>query len=221
MNDLTYRLIKLMRVLMLIVCVAGSVAALTYFGSVVFAPQQPGEVVALDLRQRAQTAEADAKALEAAAQRVAAGAPAEVLPRSTNRTLFYREANPVRRFALRLFGTRPQSLPYVLVTLTFCILLYQILRDIRPNMPFTPANVRRIRIMALLLIGSDVYHWVVSWWLRQHLAEVLAVNPTEVIPVTQFGSTFIANWIIGLVLFIMAAGYQRGVELVEEVELTV
>ena len=40
-------------------------------------------------------------------------------------------------------------------------------------------------------------------------------------PVSPFGSSLVANWLIGLMLLIVAAGYQRGVELAEDAELTV
>ncbi|MBU6122178.1 hypothetical protein [Hymenobacter siberiensis] len=49
-------------------------------------------------------------------------------------------------------------MPYVLATMLFCLLVYRIMSDVRPGVPFTPANVRRLRGLGLLLIGCDVYH---------------------------------------------------------------
>ncbi|MBU6122179.1 hypothetical protein [Hymenobacter siberiensis] len=40
-------------------------------------------------------------------------------------------------------------------------------------------------------------------------------------PVSPFGASLVANWLIGLMLPMVAAGYQRGVELAEDAEFTV
>lgn len=220
----TIFLLKFLRYAFLLFSIAGTLALTFYLADVLFLHAQPGEVVSVSVRKfgpdfaRLRDVQHEPSAAELA---VAAGQPAQYLPWGNAGLLVYREANPVARLALRLIESRPQSVPYVLATTLFCLLLYRILRDIRPGVPFTPANVRRLRGLGLLLIGCDVYHWTSSWWLAQQLAAVAPARLAGLQPVSPFGSSLVANWLIGLMLLIVAAGYQRGVELAEDAKLTV
>lgn len=65
-----------------------------------------------------------------------------------------------------------------------------------------------------------MYSWTITWWLGRYLA---ASGPAagSLSPVMDFGSSLVANWLIGLLLLILATGYQRGVELAEDAEFTV
>jgi hypothetical protein len=132
--------------------------------------------------------------------------------------LVQHEPSAVRRLALRLINAEPQSVPRVVAALLFCVLVYRILRDLRPGQPFAPANVRRLRWLGILLIGCDVYYWMAHWWLGHYLA---ATGHPSLTPLMDFGSSLVANWLIGLLLLIVATGYQRGVELAEDAEFTV
>ncbi|MDQ2772919.1 MAG: DUF2975 domain-containing protein [Bacteroidota bacterium] len=224
MNRSTTFLLKFMRYAFLLITVGGAVALTAYVVEIVAHNPQPGAVVTVNVRElspRFALLQNPEHAPNAAEQAVAAGHPAQYQPWGSSGQLIYREANPVMRVAMRLITSRPQSVPYVLATTLFCLLVYRILRDIRPGVPFTPANVRRLRGLGLLLIGCDVYHWTSSWWLARHLAAVAPAGLAGLQPVSPFGSSLVANWLIGLMLLIVAAGYQRGVELAEDAELTV
>ena len=210
---------QILRYTFLVVSVAGALALSYYLYLAFFAPQQPGDVVTLNVRQT--TLSWDSPLLDDAEQRVAAGAPTQLPQRGTTASLMYQERSPGRRLLLRLMNSQPQPVPYVLATLAFCVLLYRILRDIRPGVPFTPANVRRLRWLGFLLIACDVYKWTATWWMQNYLTQVAPAGTANLLPYTHFGSSLVANWLIGLMLLIIAAGYQRGVELAEEADLTV
>ena len=224
MTRSTIFLLKLLRYAFLLLSIVGALALMFYLADILFIHPQPGEAVSVSVRQfdpRFAQLQGVPREPSAAEQAVAAGQPTQFVPWGSAGLLVYREANPVARLALRLISSRPQSVPYVLATTLFCLLVYRILRDIRPGVPFTPANVRRLRGLGLLLIGSDLYHWTLTWWLTRQLAAVAPAGLAGLQPVSPFGSSLVANWLIGLMLLIVAAGYQRGVELAEDAEFTV
>ncbi|SHJ30557.1 Protein of unknown function [Hymenobacter daecheongensis DSM 21074] len=225
MNKQTFRkrhtnfIIVALRYVFLFLVIAGSFALAFYLLRAVFDPQQPADVVTLSVRQK--ILNWDAKPLRDTEQQVARGGAVQLVQLGTISRLMYREPNAARRFVLRLMNSQPQPVPYVLATLLFCVLLHQILRDIRPGVPFTPANVQRLRWLALLFAACDLYKMLATWWLRHHLAQVAPGLAPDLIPDTYFSSSLVANWLIGLMLLIIAAGYERGVELTEDAELTV
>lgn len=219
MKPFTAGIIKFLRYTFLVVSMAAALALSYYLYLAFFAPKQPGDVVTLNVRQA--TVSWDSPLLDDAEQRVAAGASAQLVQRGTTASLVYQEPSPGRRLLLRLMNSQPQPVPYVLATLAFCVLLYLILRDIKPGVPFTPANVQRLRWLGALLIACDLYKWTATWWMRNYLTEVAPAGATNLLPYTHFSSSLVANWLIGLLLLIIAAGYQRGVELAEEADLTV
>ena len=222
MNRFTTGIITALRYLFLLLSVAGALALTFYIGRTLVAPPQPGEVVTLGVRQFSPAMAMDPLGGATPNERaVAAGQPATYVPRGSTGGLVYRETNPAVRLLLRLMTTRPQPVPYVLASLLFCVLVYQILRDIRPGIPFTPANVRRLRWLGVLLIGCDVYTWTTNFWLSHYLATVVPAGVVGLRPAAQFGASLVSNWLIGLMLLIIAAGYQRGVELTEDAELTI
>ncbi|GAA3929103.1 DUF2975 domain-containing protein [Hymenobacter algoricola] len=208
-----------LRYIFLFMSIAGSIALAYYLLLAVFDPKQPTDVVTLSVRQKSM--DWDAEPLRATEQQVARGGAVQLVRLGTTSRLVYREPNVARRFVLRLMNSQPQPVPYVLATLLFCILLYRILRDIRPGVPFTPANVRRLRWLGLLFATCDLYKLTATWWMRHHLAQVAPSLAADLVPDTYFSSSLVANWLIGLMLVIIAAGYERGVELTEEAELTV
>ncbi|QDA58842.1 DUF2975 domain-containing protein [Hymenobacter jejuensis] len=217
MNRTTVILIKVIRFLILVICVLGAIAAAFYLFINVFDPQQPGDVVTLNVQQPLAGWESQLKATQ---QHVATGKGAQVVSRAANGTFVYREANAAKRLLLRLMNSSPQPFPYVVATLTMCILIYLILRDIKPGAPFTPVNVRRLRWLGILLIVCDLYSRTSTWWLNKQLA-ALAPAGSHLTSVSYFNSSLLANWLVGVMLLILAAGYQRGVELAEDAELTV
>ncbi|MDB5268985.1 MAG: hypothetical protein JWP58_2025 [Hymenobacter sp.] len=221
MNRFTTGIITVLRYLFLVVSVAGTLALAFYLYRAFFMPTQPGDIITLNVRQRpALDWEAELGQLQTARQQLTAHDSAQLVPRSSSFVLVQHEPNAVRRLALRLINPEPQSVPRVVAALLFCVLVYRILRDLRPGQPFAPANVRRLRWLGILLIGCDVYYWTAQWWLGHYLATAGSA-PSGLTPVMDFGSSLVANWLIGLLLLIIATGYQRGVELAEDAEFTV
>lgn len=224
MTRSTTFLLKFMRYVFLVFTILGGLGLPMYMASVFFADSQPGEVVTINVRtaidQTALLPDAQHET-SAVEQAVAKGQPAQFLPWSRAGVMIYREANPVARVALRLITSRTQVVPHALALTLFSLLVYLILRDIRPGVPFTPANVRRLYWLGLLLIGCDVYRWGLSWWLTPHLTSMAPAGVTGLQVVSPFGITLVSNWLIGVLLLLVAAGYQRGVELTEDAELTV
>ena len=224
MTHSTTLLLKFMRFFFLLITVVGGLGLPLCLAAVLFNNPQPGEVVTINVltfnnpSPELQDVQHRTKAVE---QAVAKGQPAQFLPSSRAGLMIYREANPVARVALRLIASRTQFVPHMLALTLFSLLVYLMLRVMRPGVPFTPANVRRLYWLGLLLIGCDVYRWSFSWWLTPHLAAVAPAGVTGLHPVSPFGITLVSNWMIGVLLFFVAAGYQRGVELTEDAELTV
>ena len=218
MNRFTTGIITVLRYLFLVASVAGTLALAFYLYRAFFRPAQPADVITLNVRQRpALDWEAEQARVQTARQQLAGRDSALLLPRARAFVLVQHEPSTVRRLALRLINAEPQSVPRVVAALLFCLLVYRILRDLRPGQPFAPANVRRLRWLGILLIGCDVYYWLANWWLSSYLADAAA----GLTPVMDFGSSLVANWLIGLLLLIIATGYQRGVELAEDAEFTV
>jgi len=82
--------------------------------------------------------------------------------KSNQQRLIYREPNTSKRLVLNLLGVNNSSLGRSSLALTlFSMLtgrmLFHMLRDLRLDTPFTELNARRIRGLALLMIGIDVY----------------------------------------------------------------
>ncbi|MDO7852041.1 DUF2975 domain-containing protein [Hymenobacter convexus] len=219
MNRFTTGIITGLRYLFLVASVAGALALTFYLCRAFFVPEQPADVITLNVRQRpAPDWEAEQARVQQARQQLAGRDSALLLPRSRSYVLVQHEASAGRRLLLRLVNAEPQSVPRVVAALLFCWLVYRILRDLRPSQPFAPANVRRLRWLGVLLIGCDVYYWLAGWWLKHYLTA--SGNP-DLSPVMDFGSSLVANWLIGLLLLLIATGYQRGVELAEDAEFTV
>jgi hypothetical protein len=221
MNRFTTGIITVLRYLFLVASVAGTLALAFYLYRAFFQPAQPADVITLNVRQRPTLSwEAELSQLQTARQQLASRDSALLLPRARPFVLVQHEPSAVRQLALRLINAEPQSVPRVVAALLFCVLVYRILRDLRPGQPFAPANVRRLRWLGILLIGCDVYYWLAHWWLGHYLAAT-GHAAAGLVPVMDFGSSLVANWLIGLLLLIIATGYQRGVELAEDAEFTV
>ncbi|MBO2007835.1 DUF2975 domain-containing protein [Hymenobacter negativus] len=220
MKSLNAVIIRFLQFTFLLTSIAGALALAFYLFLALFAPVQPGDVVTLNVRQAAPAATPH-QTLRTIEEQVLTGQPSQYVRRASTGSLVHREPNPATRLLLRLVSSQPQPVPYVLAALLFSVLVFRILRDIRPGAPFTPTNVRRLRWLGGLLIACDVYHWTATWWIGHYLATVAPASAAGLTPVTQFGTSLVSNWLIGLLLLIIATGYQRGVELAEDAEFTV
>ncbi|RYU78768.1 DUF2975 domain-containing protein [Hymenobacter persicinus] len=154
--------------------------------------------------------------------------PYQLIPKSEKLALVYREDNFAKRAGLNLLGVMNKaggrsSLPLVLYSMLTGLLLYRILRGLSLESPFTEENARRIRWLGLLTIGLDVYQYVAYFYLKATIPNInvpgklyLASQYVILDPAGKIGA-----WKFGLVLLVIAAVYQRGVEMAREAELTV
>jgi len=89
---------------------------------------------------------------------------------------------------------------------------------------FTAANIRRIKTIAILLIIVEPLQWLVRYLIRNSLAEkahLLASQQANIsikIPIVGEDWIFI---IIGLLVFTLAAVFEKGNEMYQELKLTV
>jgi hypothetical protein len=139
--------------------------------------------------------------------------------------LRYREPSDARRMALQALGALDGSLSVAgLLFLGYgSWLLFGLLRDVTPATPFTLANARRLRKLALLVLGLYFWQYVaylLVWALvpayrlaslAYPLSHYVRLNTDDLVPGPA----------IGMALVIIAAVYQRGVELSREAELVI
>jgi hypothetical protein len=102
-------------------------------------------------------------------------------------------------------------------------LLLKLLQDVTPDTPFTLANAHRLRKLTLLVLGLYLWHYaayLLVWalvpayrvaQLAQPLSHYVRLNTDDLVPGIE----------VGFILFIIAAVYQRGVELSREAELVI
>ena len=141
------------------------------------------------------------------------------------RVLRYREPSGAKRLALQALGALDESLSVAgLLFLGYgSWLLFGLLRDVTTATPFTLANARRLRKLALLVLGLYFWQYVaylLVWALvpayrvaslAYPLSHYVRLNTDDLVPGPA----------IGIALVIIAAVYQRGVELSREAELVI
>ena len=140
--------------------------------------------------------------------------------------LRYEEANTWKRLALLFLGASDgyMSLAWVLFFGVGSWLLHQLLQDVKPAAPFTLANAHRLRSLGLWIIGPVYLGQALSYLalralipnfhtpgLAEPLSHYVRLNTESSLP----------GWEIGLMLLIIAAVYQHGVELSHEAELVI
>ena len=156
---------------------------------------------------------------------LAAHAPFELTTDPQAPVLRYHEPSAARRLALLYLGASNdyQSLAWVVFFGAGSWLLWQLLLDVTLATPFTLANARRLRNLGLLVLGLDlaqemaylvVRALVPPFWspgLAEPLGHYVRLNTETTLP----------GWEVGLMLLVIAAVYQRGVELSREAELVI
>lgn len=139
--------------------------------------------------------------------------------------LRYHEPSAWKRVALQLLGALDDSLSVAgLLFLAYgSWLLLKLLQDVTPDTPFTLANAQRLRKLTLLVVGLNLWQYVaylLVWVLvpayrvaslAQPLSHYVRLNTDDLVP----------GFEVGFILFIIAAVYQRGVELSREAELVI
>ena len=140
--------------------------------------------------------------------------------------LRYEEPSAWKRLALLHLGASNSdlSLAWVLFFGVCSWLLYKLLQDAKLGTPFTLANAYRLRNMGLLIIGPIYFGESFSYFalralipdfhtpeLSEPLSHYVRLNTAANLPGLQ----------IGLMLLVIAAMYQRGVQLSQEAELVI
>ncbi len=150
----------------------------------------------------------------------------EVVANPQTPLLRYQEPNPWKRLALLYLGASNDYLSLAWVVF-FCVgswLLWQLLQDVKPGTPFTMANAHRLRSLGLWIIGPIYLGQALSYVaIRTLIPDFHAPGLVE--PLNHYvrlnTEASLPGWEIGLMLLIIAAVYQRGVELSREAELVI
>ncbi len=156
---------------------------------------------------------------------LAATTPFELATDAHSPVLRYHEPNTVKRVALLYLGASNdyQSLAWVVFFGVGSWLLWQLLLDVTPATPFTFANARRLRGLGLLVLGLDFAQELAYLAVRALVPPFRSPGLAE--PLSHYvrlnTETTLPGWEVGLVLLVIAAVYQRGVELSREAELVI
>ena len=156
---------------------------------------------------------------------LAAIATFEVMADPQATLLRYYEPSTGRRLALLYLGASSdyQSLAWVVFFGVGSWLLWQLLLDVTPTTPFTFANAQRLRGLGLLVLGLDFAQEMAYLAVRALVPPFRAAGLAE--PLSHYVRLSTENtlpgWEVGLILLIIAAVYQRGVELSREAELVI
>ena len=139
--------------------------------------------------------------------------------------LRYHEPSAGRRLALLYLGASNdyQSLAWVVFFGVSSWLLWQLLLDVTLATPFTFANARRLRNLGLLVLGLDLTQELAYLAVRALVPPFRVPGLAE--PLSHYirlnTETTLPGWEVGLLLLVIAAVYQRGVELSREAELVI
>ncbi|AMR28397.1 hypothetical protein A0257_15730 [Hymenobacter psoromatis] len=139
--------------------------------------------------------------------------------------LRYREPSAWKRVGLLALGALDDSMSVaeLLLLAVGSWLLLKLLQDVTPATPFTLANARRLRQLALLVFGLHLWSYLayaLVWLLvppyrvaslAAPLSHYVRLNTDDLVPSVA----------VGFMLLIIAAVYQRGVELSREAELVI
>jgi len=221
MNTVTTFLLKFLRVVFLLASFAGLLIILDVSYLTLFPPATTSNVVMLNVRQRVPASITPVSPVTVAEEEVAAGKPTQLVMHTQSGTLVLREPQASRRLLVRIINAEKGPLPLMLAGLLFSFIMAEILNDVKPGVPFSPANTRRLYWLAALFIGCEVYERAASWWMQQYLRSVTPAGMAGLMPNSEFSSSLVSNWLVAAMLVVLAASYRRGVELTEDAELTV
>ncbi|WP_169515076.1 DUF2975 domain-containing protein [Hymenobacter norwichensis] len=179
------------------------------------------DIVSVNVRQHLPSTSATIPSVTIAKEEVAAGKPTQLIMHAQTGTLVLREPQASRRLLVRIINAEKGPLPLMLAGLIFSFIMAAILNDVKPGVPFSPANTRRLYWLAALFIGCEVYQRAAFWWMQHYLHSVTPPGIAELTPNSEFSSSLVSNGLVAAMLVILAASYRRGVQLAEEAELTV
>lgn len=156
---------------------------------------------------------------------LAAATPFELGADPQAPALRYHEPSAGRRLVLLYLGASNdyQSLAWVVFFGVGSWLLWQLLLDVTLATPFTFANARRLRNLGLLVLGLDLAQELAYLVVRALVPPFRVPGLAE--PLSHYvrlnTETTLPGWEVGLMLLVIAAVYQRGVELSQEAELVI
>ncbi|UYZ62802.1 DUF2975 domain-containing protein [Hymenobacter weizhouensis] len=140
-------------------------------------------------------------------------------------TLRYQEDSTWKRISLLYLGASDGylSLALMIFFLVGSWQLWLLLLDVTPTTPFTYASARRLRTLALLVLGLDLWHELSSFMVRELVPPFRVPRLDEPLGHYVELNTYhtLPGWEVGLMFLIIAGVYQRGVELSQEAELTI
>jgi hypothetical protein len=149
----------------------------------------------------------------------------ELLTNTNQQILRYQEPDFGKRLILLWLGASysTQGLGAAVALSGIIWLLWQLVRGVTPAAPFTQANARRLRWIALLLLGwivwQEIAHALLPFLLPSFTAHHLPLPLVRYVELNGDAQTP-SIWLVS-VLAIIALIYRRGVELQQEAELTV
>jgi len=95
--------------------------------------------------------------------------------------------------------------------------LKALLKSTVDNDVFNKLNVRRLRIIAFLVMLIDPVHWFVDLYIKNIFSDVAAAKTITL----SLGNLELSYFMIGLLLFVLAAVFEKGYEMYQELKLTV
>jgi hypothetical protein len=95
--------------------------------------------------------------------------------------------------------------------------LKALLKSTVDNDVFNKLNVRRLKIIAFLVMLIDPIHWFVDLYIKSIFSDVAAANTISL----SLGSLELSYFMIGLLLFVLSTIFEKGYEMYQELKLTV
>ena len=101
-------------------------------------------------------------------------------------------------------------------------LLHKFVQSVKIGSPFNLENVRRIRVLGIMLIVLELLIYMGSkivGWMSNNLLEL---NDISFRKSFHMDLDFLGNWVfVGLMILVIAEVLKKGVEMQEEQELTI
>jgi hypothetical protein len=95
--------------------------------------------------------------------------------------------------------------------------LKALLKSTVDNDVFNKINIRRLRIIAFLVMLIDPVHWLVDLYIKSIFSDVAAANTISL----SLGSLELSYFMIGLLLLVLSTVFEKGYKMYQELKLTV
>lgn len=123
----------------------------------------------------------------------------------------------------RLYALYIPAMLYVLMYFYILMLLGRLVRSVKKNNFFTYHNVKRLRIIGVTILASQVFNWftayVKGWFFDNYL---VSTDITHTMSISlNLPDLFSSPIVIGLLILIISEAFAHGLKLKEEQELTI